>query len=224
MQPTYSTSYTFDIETGIPLFWTDVPYDGKWEFAKKGRESQAKVTDTSLANAGTDTQRRTDQYNAMTPEINQLDVKPGGLSTAASARLAADRQNIQNTYNNAGALGLKRIAQHGMGTLTGEQSSLNNSLARGQASDENAAYENGLMSSREDELAALNARMGLQGLYNPNADLGTASSSAERQAQMGSTLGDIGRGITTAASLGSDVVGMGGLSNLPGAIMNGKKG
>jgi len=222
MQPTYSTSYTFDIETGIPLFWEETPYMGKWEFAKKGREAQSKVTDTSLANAGTDTARRTDQYNAAQPEINQLDIQPGGLSSAASARLAADRQNIQNTYNNAGSLGLKRIAQHGMGTLTGENSSLNNSLARGQASDENAAYENGLMSSREDELAALNARMGLQSVYNPNADLGTASSSAERQAQMGSTLGDIGKGISTAASLGSSIVGMGGLANLPSNLVHGK--
>lgn len=209
MTPTYFKSITIDMRTGIPLYWEEEPYFGEWELAKKGRESQQKVTDTALANAGVDTGRRTDQYNAAQPEINRLDIKPGGLSDAASARLASDQRKIHDTYNNAGQVGLARIAQHGMGTLTGEQSSLNNSLLRGQASDELAAHENALMSSREDQLAALNARMGLQNLYNPNADLSTGSESAYRQSQSGSTLGDIGRGLTTLSSLGSYTPGKG---------------
>lgn len=201
--PTFYTSYTFDIATGLPLTWEEEPYFGKWEKAKKGREAQAQVTNQSLANSKTDQANRAAQYNASQPEINALDIKPGGLSDAASAELAAAQRKIQDTYNNTRAVGLQRIAQHGMGTLTGETSSLNNSLARGQASDEVAAHEAALEQSHQDSLAALNARTGLQSIYNPNQALGTAAQSAMDQAQMGSTLGDIGKGLTTLGSLAS---------------------
>lgn len=211
--PTFYTSYTIDIATGLPLEWEEEPYFGPWEEAKKGRESEQQVTSSALSNAGSDQSNRQAQYQATQPEINQLDIKPGGLSGAASARLAADMRKIGDVYNNQRAVGLKRIAQHGMGTLSGEASSMNSALDRGQASDELAAHENALMSSREDSLAALNARMGLQQLYNPNQALQTGAQSAYDQAQMGSTLGDIGKGLTTVASLGSFAVpGVAGLT------------
>jgi hypothetical protein len=220
---TYARSITYDLETMIPLWVEEVPYDGEWAMAKKGRESQQKVTDTALSNAGTDTSRRTDQYNSGNKILGEMtaDSTPGSLSPAASAQLAADQRKIQDTYQNAGQVGLKRIAQHGMGTLTGEASSLNNSLLHGQASDEVAAHENALMNTQGMRERALSAEMGLQNTYNPNADLGTGSESAYRQSQSGSTLGDIGKGLTSAASVGSGIVGMGGLNNLPGNIMNG---
>lgn len=221
---TYARSVTFDMTTGIPLWWEEVPYEGEWAMAKKGRESQQRVTDTALANAGTDTARRTDQYNSGNTILSEMteDSTPGSLSPAAQAQLAADQRKIQETYQGAGQVGLKRIAQHGMGTLTGETSSLNNSLLHGQASDEVAAHENALMNTQAMRERALSARMGLQNIYNPNPDLSTGSEAAYRQSQMGSTLGDIGKGLTTAASIGSSVVGMGGLHNLPSNFVNGK--
>lgn len=221
---TFSRSITYDLETMIPLWVEEVPYEGEWEVAKKGRESQQKVTDTALANAGTDTARRTDQYNSGNQILNEMtgDSTPGSLSPAAQAQLAADQRKIQETYQGAGQVGLKRIAQHGMGTLTGEASSLNNSLLHGQASDEVAAHENALMNTQAMRERALSARMGLQSVYNPNADLSTGSESAYRQSQSGSTLGDIGKGLATAGAIGSSVVGMGGLNNLPSNFMNGK--
>jgi len=158
---TYARSVTFDMTTGIPLWWDEVPYDGEWELAKKGRESQQKVTDTALSNASTDTARRTDQYNSGNQILDEMtaDSTPGSLSPAAQAQLAADQRKIQETYQNAGQVGLKRIAQHGMGTLTGETSSLNNSLLHGQASDEVAANENALMNTQAMRERALSARM-----------------------------------------------------------------
>jgi hypothetical protein len=223
MTPTYTRSVTLDIQTGIPLWWDEIPYKGKWAFAKKGREAQQQVTNASLANAGTDTARRTDQYNSGNADIGQLEATaPGQLSPAAAAMLASQQRKIQDTYNGARQVGLQRLAQRGMGTLTGETSSLNNSMARGQASDELNANENAQILSHQDLLSALNARTGLQQLYNPNADLGTASTSAFDQSKMGSTLGDVGGGLATLGSIGSSIVGLGGLNNLGSNLMNGK--
>src|SRR5512142_1109925 len=125
---TYTRYAEYDIATMIPLFWEDVPWDGEWAEAKKGREAQAGITDTARQNAATDQATRTAQLTAMNPDLQALDVKPGQLSSAAQSRLGQDLARINTTYNNAGQVGLKAIAQRGMGGPSGAASSLNNSL------------------------------------------------------------------------------------------------
>lgn len=210
---TYTRHMEIDIATMIPLFWDEIPWGGKWELEKKGRESEAAVTNQSLANAGTDNATRQAQLGAENGDLNQLDVQPGHLSSAAESQLGADLGKINNTYTNAGQVGLKSIAQRGMGGPSGANSSLTNSLLTQQARDENTAYNNAQQTSHGDMLAAVGARQGLQNIYNPNQALGTAGQSAADQSKMGSTLGDIGAGIGAAASLATPILGGFGVGN-----------
>jgi hypothetical protein len=202
-QSTYATYIEYDIETGIPLFWVEEPYEGLWELAKKGRESQQKVTDQSLANAASDQATRQAQLAEENAGLTKLThLNPNGLSDEAQSQYGSDLANIGHTYSNARQVGLRGIAQRGMaGSPTGAQSSLLASADRAQAADENSAYNMGLQETHGDLMSALNARQGLQQIYDPNAPLGTASGSAFRQSQMGSTLGDIGAGLSGLAGL-----------------------
>lgn len=220
----YYTSYTFDIESGIPISWVEVPYVGNWTLLKKGRETAASATDAAGNLSSANQSKQNTQYAGENNDIGTLEANstPGSLSPAAQAQLGADQRKIQDTYQNATAQGLKGIAQHGMGTLTGENSSLQNSMLRGQASDDLAAHEQAQLNTHSDQLAAINARAGLQQTYNPNAPLQTQLQGAMDQAHMGSTLGDIGSGLSTLATVGGQVIGAGGLTNLPSNLMNGK--
>lgn len=220
MTPTYARSITWDFDTGIILFWDEEPYVGPWELGKKGRESQQKVTDTALQNAGTDQATRVDQLGHTNTDIGSLEAQstPGSLSPAAEAQLAADQRKIGDTYAATRRVGLQRIAQHGMGTLTGEASSAGNSADMAQAHDELAAHEQAQLNTHADRIAAINARSGLQNIYDPNKALSTGAQSAYDQSHMGSTLGDIGSGISTGIGLASQIAlpGSGGLKSLTG--------
>lgn len=200
----------WDMETGIPLFWVEVPYDGPWAEVKKGREAQAQATQQQMDIGKQNQATRNEQLAKTEPDIEALDVKPGELSSAARSQLGADLGQIGTTYNNAGQVGLKAIAQRGMGGPSGATASLANSLAMQRARDENAAYNTAQQTSHQDMLNAINARTGLQTIYNPEPAYQGASEAAFRQAQSGSLLGDIGKGLTTAASLAATGAGIHG--------------
>lgn len=225
MTPTYARSATFDIETWIPLWKDEEPYFGSWELGKKGRESQEKITDTAIKNAGTDQATRQDQLGHTNTDIGSLEAQstPGALSPAAEAQLAADQRKINDTYAGTRRVGLARIAQHGMGTLTGEASSANNSADMAQAHDELAAHEQAQLNTHADRIAAINARSGLQNIYDPNHPLSVGTQSAYNQSHSGSTLGDIGAGLSTGIGLASQIAlpGSGGLKSLTGLTQNG---
>lgn len=220
MTPTYARTAIYDIETWTPLFLDEEPYFGDWEVGKKGRESQQKITDTAITNAGTDQATRQDQLGHTNTDIGNLEANstPGSLSPAAAAQLAADQRKISDTYAATRRVGLQRIAQHGMGTLTGEASSAGNSADMAQAHDELAAHEQAQLNTHGDQIAAINARSGLQNIYDPNKALSTGATSAYDQSHMGSTLGDIGSGISTGIGLASNIAlpGSGGLKSLTG--------
>src|SRR6478752_3060545 len=94
MYPTYARSITFDMETMVPLWWDEEPYEGEWAECKKGRESEAKVTDQSLANAKSDQatrQAQLDQENAGLTTLTHTN--PNGLSDAAESQYGQDLAN-----------------------------------------------------------------------------------------------------------------------------------
>ena len=201
--PTYTTHIEYDMDTMIPLTWSEEPYDEEWGECKKGRESQAKVTDAALANSASDQATRNAQLAQENAGLTQLThTNPNGLSDAAQSQYGADLQNIQKTYGNARQVGLRSLAQRGMaGAPTGAESSLLASADRAQAADENAAFDTELQNTHQDLLSSIGARQGLQQIYDPNAALSTASGSAYKQSQQGSTLGDIGAGIGDAIGI-----------------------
>lgn len=194
-----------------------VPYTGPVALCKKGREQQQQITQQQmgLAQQQADLARqdqatRQKQLDLAMPIISGLqNIGSNGLSTAASARYAADLGNIQRTYDNARRLNMSSLAQRGLAQApSGAVSSATNSANLAQAADENRAFEGGQMMTREDQLAALNALNGLQTIYNPNqaymgaeGSLQGAGNTNYQRYNMGSTLGDIGAGIAGATSI-----------------------
>lgn len=192
-------------------------YSGPVISCKKGREQQQQITQDQI-NLGQqqvdlakqDQATRQKQLDLAMPIISRLqNVGANGLSDAASARFASDLGNIQQTYDNARRLNLRSLAQRGLAQApSGAESSAVNSANLAQARDENQAFEGGLMSTEQDQLNALNALNGLQATYNPNqayqgaegAYSGAGNSNYQRY-NMGSTLGDIGAGISGGLSL-----------------------
>lgn len=183
--------------------WFNDPYVDETEGLKKGRESQSKITDQQMALASQNQATRQQELGGVNDFVNQVkSTAPGQLSPYAQAQLASDLGHIHTTYSNMKQAGFRGIAQRGLGSApTGAVSSLTNTLDRASGADENAAYEDALKRQYGENLDALKAQMGLVSEFNPEGDLSQASSSAARQAQMGSTLGDIGAGITTGASV-----------------------
>lgn len=209
--PVYSKSTTYDIETGILLDWDEVPWNGPWERCKKGRGEQKQVTDAALANSKTDTARQGEQYGKENTGIDELtNVDPSsGLGMGAAGYLNNQKAAISQAYNNARSGVARANATRGFaGTPEGAFTSSINGANVGQAMDENKAFNDAQMLTRENMLQGLNLRSGLQAQYNPNAALNTASTSALNQSRMGSTLGDIGNGISTGVGLATSVAGL----------------
>jgi|SRR5581483_5823387 len=210
--PLYARSATYDIETGWLLDIDEVPWEGAWELEKKGRESEQRVTDASLQNAANDAQRQGEQYGAEKGDLAQLDtIGANGLGLGASGYLANQLNSIGRSYGNARQNAARINASRGLGSTPegAFQSSLNGANL-GQAGAENEAYNNAQMLTRDNMLQALGARAGLQNTYNPNGALSVGAQSAYDQNHMGSLLGDIGAGLSSAAG----IVGSGfGLAN-----------
>ncbi len=202
---TVTKQITYDIETGAVLDHQWYEYGGPWELEKMGRESEAKVTDQSLTNAASDKVKQGEQYGKENTGLDQLTtVGANGLGLGASGYLNNALENISKSYGNARQNAARVTAGRGFaGTPDGAFASGLNSANIAQAGDENKAYNDAQMLTRENMLQGLGMRQGLQTTYDPNHALGTAGTSAEAQSRMGSTLGDIGRGLTTAASLAS---------------------
>ena len=208
--PTFARELTLDIATGVVLWLDEVPWEGGWEECKKGRESAGRLTDAAEANAKVDTARQGEQYGAENKDIGGLEqTGPGGLGTATSAYLANARADINRNYGNARQTVARNNAQRGFAaTPDAAFASGINSANLAQAGAENQAYNNALMLQRENTLAAINARSGLQNLYDPNHSLQTGLNGAEAQSRMGSVIGDIGKGISTGVSLASSIAGL----------------
>lgn len=200
----------FDMATGWVLDHDWIFYTGPVEQNKKGREQAAKATDAAMANSAANTGKQNEQYGAENKDIGGLEQSgPGGLGQASGAYLANSLADINRNYGNARQNVARVNAQRGFaGTPDAAFASGVNSANIAQAGSENKAYNDALMLQRENTLAAMNARSGLQNIYDPNRPLGTALQGAEAQSQMGSTLGDIGRGVATGVSLAGSIAGM----------------
>lgn len=210
LSPIFRRSAVIDIETGIPLEWDEFVWTGPVAACKKGHEQAGKATDAALSNAATNTGRQTEQYGAENRDITGLETAgSGGLGPASSAYLANSLADIDRNYGNARQAVARVNAQRGFAaTPDATFASGVNSANLAQAGASNKAYNDALLLQRENTLAAMNARSGLQGIYDPNRPLSTALSGAEAQSQMGSTLGDIGRGISTGVGLATGIAGL----------------
>lgn len=177
-----------------------VDYDGPVVLLKKGRETQEKIGDTALRNAGED---RSIQQGARAQAdpfaASLMATKPGELSPYAKEQYGSQVRNINDTYGNNLRTGFKALAYRGMGGPTGEMASVLNTAGRNRDFATTEAYNQAMQNTYGQGLQGLNYFAGQQQLYDPNRALGTSSEAAYRRGQMGSTMGDIGAGVSTGA-------------------------
>src|SRR5690348_15024084 len=136
--------------------------------------------------------------------------QPGQLSPAAAAQLAADNDNINRTYNGMRQTAFASMGARGFGSApSGFGQAAQNAVNQGEAQAHTGAFRNAQENTQALEQAALNARMGLSGqnLSGENAAANTGLQGAVDQSKMGSTLGDIGQGISLAAGLVNPIAG-----------------
>lgn len=183
--------------------------------AKKGR-SAANTATTGLNNvgstaaglAGTDTGLQTSARNTAAPFAASLIPKAGGgLSPYAASQFGQEKQEIGKTYNDLSQVGIKQLGNRGL-AAPGASASIVNSDNRAAGDATTAAYNQALQSSLGQGLAGIGYQQGQQQIYNPNQPLQTATgayngavSGGKAINSMGSTLGDIGAGLSGIAGL-----------------------
>lgn len=171
-------------------------YDGPFAFAKKGREI---VKQNAQADQAAAAQNRTNSQNAYNTAQSTLQEDlgsstPGSLTPAATAQLAADRDNIARTYNGLRQNAFSTIGARGFGSAPGGigQATVN-ALNVGQEGSDTGAYRNAQVNTQNQR----NFATGEEGkLSGQEGSLGNQASGESTTAgydlnKMGSTAGDI---------------------------------
>lgn len=218
-------SFDIDIETGAVLakrlYKGYAHYDGPVAKCKKGREGADKATAganelgqraSNLSKADVGIQKG---YAAdADPFAKSLIPKgDGSLSPYAAGQYEQNKRQIGKTYADTAAVGLKGIAARGMGgSPTGLASSVYNTAGRNAGEADTNAYADAMKNTLGQGLEGIKYFQGQQELYDPTRAIaagtgayGTAGSVAAQRNKMGSTLGDIGQGIGTAAAIGAGI-------------------
>jgi len=186
-------------------------YEGEVALCKKGRDSADQAIKTAQGTqktySGVQDASRASDTGFLT---SLMPTTPGQMSPYAKAQFDSTKRNIDQTYGDASRVAEKNLAYRGMGNApTGMLSSVLNSNARNKGAAETEAFEKGLGDTYNEGLAGANAFENRQQLYNPITANAAVSNAAATRNQMGSTLGDIGKGIATGASLFGSMTGAG---------------
>lgn len=241
---TTHVSYSIEdfIKNGVkaePISWTGYFYSGPIAMCKKGRSGlqQNQNTANGLASSasnlvGTDQGIQSGYRNQGNQLMNSMTNTNGGLSTGLTKQLANEEGQTGQAYARTAAAGLRGMAARGMGNApTGAASSIANTAGNNAAGAQTGEIGNAFGEQNQLNLAGANYDQGQQQLYNPLAAIQAGSGAVDAATKAGqavntagSTLGDIGSGLGTVAGLGSSLVGMGGLSNVGGKLMNGPNG
>lgn len=187
-----------------PLRYTtllDVSYEytGVVADCKKGRgqmeanmKADAAAAAANRANsqaAYAQTQKNLEPYNAM---------GPAGMTNAANAQLAADRDNIARTYNGMRQTAFRTMGQRGFGSApSGFSLAQQNGLDVGQEGSETGAFRNAQVNSQNQRNFATGIEAGLTGTEGNlgNSASGESTSAAVARNHAGSTFGDVMGGI-----------------------------
>lgn len=170
----------------------------------KMRQLTAQQAQTQASNAAADRARQLAATGKVSGIADQLmSTGAGKLSPWSSANYASNMDNIAQTYNNMRSMGFRALGQSGFGSSPGATASLFNTAARNQAADQTQAYRNALSDTLNQNLAGANLESGIANSAQAGSQFGSGQSVADAQARMnmGSTLGDIGAGISTLAPI-----------------------
>lgn len=205
-----------DDGTYTPLIDVSYEYSGVVAECKKGRETVEQNMKADQATAAQNRANSQAQYgNANALEQEEMgSTTPGSLSPAASAQLAADRDNISRTYNGIRQTAFRTLGQRGFGSApSGFALAAENGNDQGEAGANTGAYRNAQINTQNQRQDAEHTAAGMSGTQGSlgNTASGESTTAAFDRSKMGSTLGDIGQGIGEAAGIAGDVMGMGGM-------------
>lgn len=224
----FKTVYNINDDGSFTLVERSHPYeyDGPVALCKKGRESQQKITDAQIKMMQEQQAKQAIEQAAADRTISQFETqgKPGQLSPAAAAQLGSDMDNINRTYNGMRQTAFANMGARGFGSApSGFSLAAQNGINLGQAEAGTGAFRNAQANTQALLDRALQARMGLSGqnLSGENNAAVTGMNSALAQSKMGSTLGDIGQGISTAANIAGSAMGMAGAFKPSASVASG---
>jgi hypothetical protein len=188
-------------------------WEGRGYKHKKGRgQVEQNMADAGAAAKQQNANSQAQYQSAADANAKNLaDSQPGSLTPAAQAQLASDKNNIANTYNGIRQTAFQTLGQRGMGSApSGFGATAENAVDLGEANAGTAAYRNAQVNTQNEqnfgtqEAGLLSGQQGNLGIGN----IGQSTTAAMDRSQMGSTLGDIGQGLSTAAGIAGAAFGM----------------
>lgn len=128
--------------------------------------------------------------------------KPGELSSYAGSQYSSDKRMIDRNAEGNRQVGMRILGQRGFNGAPGATASLLNTSARDTGAAQTEAYNRAQQSTLGQGLAGINYMQGQQQIYDPNKAIqagtgayGTGADAGFKRSQMGSTFGDIGKGL-----------------------------
>lgn len=225
-----TTKISWDMETGEILAHDWHEWTGPVDEMKKGRGLENQAGSQASSQYNTDTGVQSTANSSVLPFAQSLiPSSSGALSPYASAQYGQDVDNIANTYNSLRQAGFKALGATGFGNApSGRESSMLNTIGNEQGNALTGAYRNALNSTYNQGVEGSNLLMGEQSLQNPNQAIGEEAGIGKNLNTMGSTLGDIATGLSTAVSLASGIAGLASgipsLGSAPTASSSGTSG
>ena len=178
-------------------------YDGPVASCKKGREQVQQNMKTAATQANTNNANSNAAYNTA-QSLLQGDIgstTPGSLTPAAQAQLGADNDNINRVYNGMRQQAFTTLGQRGFNNApSGFTLAAMNGINNAQAQDETNAYRQGQLNTQNQRNFATQEEGNLSGQQGQlgTANLGQSTNAAVARNQMGSTLGDVLSGVSSA--------------------------
>jgi len=170
---------------------------------KKGRGQVEQNMKTAAAQSAVNNANSNAAYNAA-QSLLQGDIgstTPGSLTPAAQAQLAADNDNISRVYNGLRQQAFTTLGQRGFNNApSGFTIAAMNGVNNAQAQDETNAYRQGQLNTQNQRNFATQEEGSLSGQQGQlgTANLGQSTNAAVARNQMGSTLGDVLSGVSSA--------------------------
>lgn len=211
---TYSSIDDF-INGRQPTAWEGFEYEGPVAELKKGRGELQSASTAGVNNTKQAQGIANDAENIAKSEINTS----GGLSPLVSAQLANQKAQINKAYTTAAQAAQRGLAMRGMGVApAGLDASIRNTAINNEGQAETGATGNAF--GVQNELNNNAFKQPLSALDVANSGVNATTNAGTALNKAGSTLGDIGSGLSGLAGIGASIFGGGG----PLAALNPYKG
>jgi hypothetical protein len=201
---TYASIDDF-INGAQPLEWEGFAYVGPVALVKKGRNNLQTAANAGNADTGQAQNIANKAEGIADSEINTT----GGLSPLVSKQLANEKAQIGKAYSTAAAAADRGLSMRGMGVApSGLTASIKNSAINNEGEAETGATGNAFKTQNELNNTAFTQPLNALGVANGGVTASTGAGTALNKA--GSTLGDVGLGLSGLAGIGTQVFGKGG--------------